>query len=219
MNPHMKTPVTFLGDMSGEAEVAVVLLHGRRQTEEDTFRVGERIGLDNVLYALPSAQERTWYPHGFMAALEDNQPWLNYGLETLAATVAALEERGFSRHKIVFMGFSQGACLAAEFVYRNPDRWGGLVAFTGGLFGPKGMIWEGAGSFDEMPVFLGTSDVDSWVPLERVRDSAEVFINMGASVDMRVYPGMEHKVNRDELEAARAMLSKMLVQETAVECA
>ena len=91
--------------------------------------------------------------------------------------------------RIVLLGFSQGACLAQEFAVRHARRYGGVVAFSGGLIGPPGTAWNDPGSFDGMPVFLGCSDVDAHIPKARVDESAAVFERMGASVTKRLYPG------------------------------
>jgi predicted esterase len=58
-------------------------------------------------------------------------------------------------------------------------------------------------------VFLGCSDVDSHVPKTRVDESAEVFGRMGAAVTERIYPGMGHLVNDDEIAFARALLGTL----------
>jgi len=58
-------------------------------------------------------------------------------------------------------------------------------------------------------VFLGCSDRDPHVPAWRVQETAEVLERMGAEVDLRLYPGLGHTVNDDELQAARALLQRM----------
>jgi predicted esterase len=81
------------------------------------------------------------------------------------------------------------------------------VGLSGGLIGPPGTPREYAGTFDGTPVFLGCSDIDPHIPVERVHESAEVFRRMGAHVDERIYPGMGHTVNYDEAKAVRALLA------------
>ncbi|HEX4935462.1 MAG TPA: hypothetical protein VFV33_19915, partial [Gemmatimonadaceae bacterium] len=93
-----------------------------------------------------------------------------------------------------------------EFAARNARRYGALIGFSGGLIGPDGTSRAYEGALDGTPVFLGCSDIDSHIPLTRVHESAEVLARLGGVVDERIYPGMGHLVNDDEIAAARALL-------------
>jgi predicted esterase len=118
--------------------------------------------------------------------------------------------RGIQKDRIVLLGFSQGACLTAEFAARHADRFGGAIILSGGLIGPHGTKWDYPGSLASTPVFLGCSDVDAHVPKTRVDESAQVFARMGAHVTERIYPGMGHTVNEDEIASARAVMDGIL---------
>jgi predicted esterase len=139
--------------------------------------------------------------------MERNEPWLSSALEQLGALVAHVEAAGVPAERIVLLGFSQGACLATEFAARNARRYGGVVAFSGGLIGPPGTPRDYSGSFAGTPVFLGCSDRDPHIPRERVDESAAVLERLGAAVTERIYPAMGHTVNEDEIEAARGILA------------
>src|SRR5207247_3256523 len=117
-----------------------------------------------------------------------------------------LGHQGVTPGRIGVLGFSQGACLTLEFAARHARRYAAIAGLSGGLIGPPGTPRDYAGSLDGTPVFLGCSDVDAHIPLERVHESSEVFRRLGASVDERVYPGMGHLVNLDEIEAITALL-------------
>lgn len=209
-NPHLREPAITAGPAPGLVKAAAILIHGRGQTPEYMFGIADRIGLAGMPYIAAAAADRSWYPNKFMEPRESNQPYLDHALASLDALVGELGELGLRNEDIVFVGFSQGACLACEYVYRRPAQWGGLVAFTGGLIGPPGSEWPTPHGLAGVPVFLGNSDVDPWVPLSRMRETADVFRATGASVEERVYPGMEHLVNDDEIGEARAILSRLL---------
>jgi predicted esterase len=117
-----------------------------------------------------------------------------------------LEGEGIAAARIALMGFSQGACLAQEFAARHARRYHTVIGLSGGLIGPPGTPRSYAGTFESTPVFLGCSDIDPHVPVERVHESADVFRRMNAIVDERVYPRMGHTVNGDEIDAVRALL-------------
>ncbi len=176
------------------------------------LELASRIALPALACVAPAAPANTWYPEGFMAPLEKNQPHLDEALARVDSLVLALAAIGHAPENIAFVGFSQGACLACEYVFRHPRRYGALVALTGGLIGPAGELKPPAGDLNGTPVLLATADPDAWVPVARVRETAEVFRRMNARVDERVYPGLEHGVNDEEIAAARAVLMPLSVR-------
>jgi predicted esterase len=185
------------------------MMHGRNHSPNIILELAERINLPSFTYLAPAAAQNTWYPSGFMDKFEVNEPYLSYALEVYDQRVTDLVSRGYAREKIVLIGFSQGACLTAEYAVRHAARYGAIIIFTGGLIGPPGTQWAYDGSFHNTPVFLGSSDVDAWVPLARVQQSAVIFKKMGAEVTERIYPGMEHLVNDDEIAFARAIMERI----------
>ena len=191
------------------AKAAAILIHGRGATPELMLPLAEAFGRDDVRYVAPRATGNTWYPNSFLAPIEANEPWLSSALALVGALVARLEDEEFETSKVAIIGFSQGACLATEFAARNARRYGAVIALTGGLIGPPGTPRDYSGSLDGTPVFLGSSDVDPHVPLERIEETDAVLTRLGATVDKRIYPGFGHSVNEDEVMAARAMLEAM----------
>jgi predicted esterase len=197
----------FAGAPEQDASAAAVLLHGRWQSPGYMIEVAGRVAAPDVAYVAPPAPGGTWYPQTFLAPYEENRAGLERALARVEAEVRGLEARGWSRDRIAFIGFSQGACLACEYVWRNPGRWAGLVAFTGGLVGPAGHPWPVTGSMQGTPVLLSNGDADPWVPWSRVEETAQAFRAAGAAVETRLYPGREHLVSDDEAALARAMLA------------
>ena len=145
-----------------------------------------------------------------MAETAGNEPGLSSGLAVIGGLVRSIEAQGVPRRRIILLGFSQGACLSSEFAVRHASRYGGVVALSGGLIGPPGTVWNYPGSFEGTPVFLGCSDVDSHIPKARVDESAVVFSDLGATVTERIYPGMGHQVNEDELEFVRRLMAEVV---------
>lgn len=193
-----------------EATAAVILVHGRGATAESMLPLADAFGRDDVACLAPQAAGRTWYPQSFLAPIEANEPHLSSALALLAALFARLDADGFPADQVGLVGFSQGACLSSEFIARNPRRYGFVAALTGGLIGPEETPRDYAGSLDGTPVFLGSSDVDPHVPLQRVHETAAVLKRLGAEVDARVYPGMAHTVNEDEVEAVKDLLNGLV---------
>ena len=187
----------------------VVMLHGRGAGPENILDLVPQLARPQFEYVAPAAPDRTWYPYSFMADVAKNEPSLSNALATVRGAVGDAESRGVPLSKIILLGFSQGACLATEFMIRNASRFGGLIAFSGGAIGPPGTTWNYPGDLSGTPVFFGCSDVDAHVPEARVRESAAVCERMGANVTTRIYPGMGHLVNDDEIASARALLDSL----------
>jgi predicted esterase len=173
---------------------------------QDMIGLYEALDVPAAAALAPEAAGHTWYPHSFLAPIELNQPQLDSALRRVASIVGNLVGRGIASERIALVGFSQGACLAAEYVARHPRRYGALIALTGGLIGPPGIARSEDGSLHGTPVLLGTGDPDPHVPFRRVQETAEVFKRMGAAVDLRRYEVMAHTINDDELHAARLMI-------------
>lgn len=205
MPPHDGQPVVTAGAPLGTSPV-VVMVHGRNAGPENILDLARRFSHPELTYLAPAAAGRTWYPHSFMANIDSNEPGVSSGIAVIASLVTRIEAAGVPAERIVFGGFSQGACLLSEFAIRHARRFGGVLIFSGGAIGAAGTTWHFDGRFEATPVFLGCSDVDSHVPAARVRETAEVFARMGADVTTRIYPGMGHLVNEDEIVHARAIL-------------
>lgn len=206
-DPHAGQPVLRRGPAAAQARVAVILVHGRGDSAAGILGLADELAVPDVTWVAPNAAGHTWYPHSFLSPMAQNEPGLSSGLGVIAALLTALGTEGVPPERVVLMGFSQGACLAQEFAARHARRYHAIVGLSGGLIGPPGTPRDYTGTFTGTPVFLGCSDIDPHIPVERVRESAEVFRRMGARVDERIYPRMGHTVNYDELEAVRALLT------------
>lgn len=205
--PHAGQPILSVGPPPAEDGGALVLIHGRGATAESILDLAGYLAHPRLAYLAPQAINNTWYPYSFMEPMERNEPYLSSALALVGDVVARVEAAGVPSERIFLGGFSQGACLAGEFVARNARRYGGLLMFSGGLIGPVGTPREYTGSLAGTPVFLGCSDVDPHIPLARVRETAEVLARLGAEVDTRIYPRMGHTINQDEIDAAAALLA------------
>lgn len=191
------------------ARGAVVMLHGRGASSADILTLVPELAQTDLTFWAPQAAGFSWYPQRFLAPLPANEPALSSALALVAGLVDELAEHGIPPERTALLGFSQGACLALESALRRPRRYGAVVAFTGGLIGPPGTTWTAPGSLAGTPVFLGASDRDPHVPRERVEESGQVLERYGATVDLRIYPGLGHTVVEDELEAARMLLARL----------
>lgn len=206
--PHQGQRLLAAGLPLSEAKAALILVHGRGATAPSILELGRELYHPDYAYLAPQARGNTWYPHSFLAPIQNNEPELSSALAVLGQLMEDLEGRGIPAERVVIGGFSQGACLASEFVARNPRRYGGLLVFSGGLIGPPGTPRDYRGSLEGMPAFIGCSDVDFHIPKERVEETAGILEGLGATVTMRVYPNMGHTINQDEIAHGRRLLEE-----------
>lgn len=207
-HPHQGSPLLRKGIELANAGSALILLHGRSASAQDIIGLSREFSLPGDMIVLaPQAAGSIWYPHRLVDPLESNEPYLTSALRRVSEVVEMLEQVGIPAELILIGGFSQGASLAIEFVLRSGRRWGGLLAFSGGYIWPLGQPRGLAGSLAGTPVFLGCSDKDPFIPLARVEETATLLQAMGAQVDKHIYPGMEHTVNQEEIDAAQQIIT------------
>ena len=214
-HPHGNEPVLMAGAPLEQATGAIIAVHGRGAGAEDIIALANEIAPPGAAILAPQAAGNTWYPYRFIEPIERNEPYLSSALRVVSDLVSQLGEQGIPPERVALLGFSQGACLALESAARNARRYAGVIGFSGGLIGPPGTVFDFAGSLQGTPVFIGSSDVDPHIPKERVEESALALERLGAEVDARLYPGMGHAINRDELDAARVILNGALEPSTA----
>jgi len=205
---HLGSEEVSFGPELEEAESAVVLIHGRGDSAQGILALAPELQAPRTALLAPQAVGFSWYPYSFLSEVELNEPWLSSALDRVEAAVTAVSTV-IPKERVVLMGFSQGACLALEFAARNTRRYGGVVAFSGGLIGPDGTPRDYPGSLEGTPVFLGCSDVDAHIPVSRVHESAHVLEGLGGMVDERIYPGMGHTVNGEEIAWASKLLTSL----------
>lgn len=206
-DPHADQPVATAGVPLAAADVAVLMCHGRGATAEGILDLAAEFDRVDAAYLAPQAARNTWYPHPFLAELDDNEPWLSSALRTVGRTLDRIRDAGIPTERTVLLGFSQGACLAVEYAARNPRRYGGLVVLSGGLIGPPDITRDYTGCLDGTPVFIGCSDRDPHIPLERVHETSSVLTSLGATVTEEIYPNMGHGVVPDELDQVRDLIA------------
>jgi predicted esterase len=206
-DPHVGQPVLTAGAPLTTALVAVVMIHGRGASADSILTLAPVLAMDGVTFLAPQAAGGTWYPYSFMAPIAANEPGITSGMRAIARVLEQIAGAGIPPERTVLLGFSQGACLATEYVARHAHRYAGVACLSGGLIGPEETPRDYPGSLDGTPVFLGCSDVDGHIPAERVSESADVLRRLGGEVIMRLYANMGHTINDDEIETVRTMLT------------
>ena len=204
---HKKNIVTAGKELSATSKV-LIMLHGRGGSAEDILGFATHLNVADFTLFAPEATNNTWYPYSFMAPPKENEPWLSSALGLIKDLVGDIQNKGVPAENIFFTGFSQGACLTLEYVTRNANKYGGVAAFTGGLIGDKIYGENYKGDFQSTPVFIGSSNPDPHVPVERVYATTNILKGMNAVVTEKIYDNMGHTINEDEINNANKLVFK-----------
>lgn len=209
---HQGQPVRAHGEPLRQARAAMIMLHGRGGQARDILSLAPLLERPGFAYLAPEAGGHSWYPASFLAPTAENEPDLSSALAVVADLLDQVQEAGIPPRRTILLGFSQGACLALEFAARHPRLYGGVAGLAGGLIGTDEELRRHTGSLEGTPVFLGCSDVDPFIPKERVHATAVALRDLGADVTTRLYPGLDHIINQDELDFVRAMMAALTAQ-------
>lgn len=207
MYTHQHNIVTT-GIPVASAKKAIIFIHGRGASAADILSLSDHLGLTDAALFAPQASHNSWYPYSFMAPVKENQPALDSALELIKNLVKEIEAAGIPQEQIYFLGFSQGACLTLEYLGRNAGKYGGAVAFTGGLIGKEINMQNYKGDFKKTPVLITTGDPDPHVPVSRVEVTEGILQKMGAAVTVKIYPGRVHTIGKMEIELAKKLIFK-----------
>lgn len=199
-------PVAQAGRPLDQAKKVVIMLHGRGDRATNFLSLSPQLPQEDTVFLAPQAIQNTWYPYSFLEPLENNEPQLSLSLSGIHELVDNLKGLGFRASQLYFLGFSQGACLSLEYCARHAQPYGGVIAFTGGLLGDTVDVSNYQGDFEQTPVFIGSSDHDPHVPEKRIEQSEVILQGMNARVQKKIYPGLGHTINEDELDIARQMI-------------
>jgi predicted esterase len=206
---HQDMPVAHYGAKTKSATAAMILLHGRGARAQDILALAHEFHAPHVAFLAPQAANNTWYPNRFIAPVASNEPWLSSALAVVDELVASLVVAGTPHTRIGLLGFSQGGCLATEYAARQPRRYAAVIGLSAGLIENGDQPRAYTGDLAGTPVLLGCSDVDFHISLERVARTAQIFTALGAVVDKRIYPGMGHTINQDEIDAIQRLLDAL----------
>jgi phospholipase/carboxylesterase len=195
-----KRNILAAGTPVDQAEKVMIFIHGRGGDARGILEIAGSLNVEGFALLAPQATGNTWYPYSFLSPVEMNEPWLSSAITTIHELIDEIVEAGIRTENIYLLGFSQGACLTLESAARKAQRYGGIMAFTGGLIGEEIDRSNYLGNFGGTPVFIGSGDPDPHIPVSRVKESNLVLTDMGAKLTEKIYPGIPHTIIQDEID-------------------
>jgi phospholipase/carboxylesterase len=187
------------------SEVTCIVVHGRGQTPADMQRmIVSHFDVPGVRFVLPKSDGAGWYAARAIDPLtEVTRAELATGLDMLAGRVA------LAKGPVVLAGFSQGACLCAEYLLRHGPVAGACL-FTGCRVGTAEDDLPLA-PLGAMPIYATGGDADPWIPATAFHRLLADLTTAGARVRSDLFPGRPHAVTRTELKALARMLDRVLL--------
>jgi predicted esterase len=130
--------------------------------------------------------------------------------EELAGFIAdAAKEYGFDQRKLIAVGFSNGANIAASLLLSRPESLGGAVLFRAMVpFEPETPASPAAGPAGGTPVLLSNGRLDPLVSPSETERLATLLRAAGASVKVELQPA-GHNLTGNDITVARAWLSSL----------
>lgn len=208
---HANEPVEYHGMRLDLAQVAVIMVHGRGGGTESILPLRTHIKRDDVAFIAPQARDKSWYPHPFTTPRAQNDPGASDALQRITDMLQETQDAGVPLARTILLGFSQGAIIVLEYAARNPQRYGGVIALSGGLLGADADLTGYAGSLQGTPIFIGSSEGDTLIPVERVRRSASILQALGAQVALRIYEDDRHTMRGDQIDILREAIDLLAV--------
>jgi predicted esterase len=205
----LKSPIEHGADW-GEAEAFAILMHGHGDSAEDMRLFAMAIDCPKVRYILPEAEDGTWYPKSLTEPFEENEPKLKQSLAVYSEIVENLRKRNIPLDRIVPGGFSQGACLTAEFLVRYPRSYGGAMILTGGLIDIAAIGRRPGSGLLAVPVYVSGSEMDAVIPVDRTRGAIKTLQQGGALIRSHVFTDRAHEISDDEIAEAGKLLADVI---------
>jgi len=202
-------PLEFGADWP-QARAALIFMRGHGQTPEDLRDLAAEIACEGLRYLFPRAESEGWFPNSFLEPVEENQPWLGQALAHLAAVIESVRGRGLGLERIVLGGFSQGACVAAEFLVRNPRSYGGALILSGGLMDVAAIGRRPGSGLLAVPIYVSASEADGQAAVDRARATIKTLQAGGALIRSHIFPDRPHIIGDDEIIEARKLLTEAM---------
>jgi len=213
---HQNQTIYRVGKSLREAKKALILLHGRGAIAQSILPLAGELGATDFAIVAPQAKDKSWYPNPSLSPRTHNEPHLGSAMTVLAGIIQGLNDADIPTENIALAGFAQGACVAAEFVANNPQRYCALIMFSGGLIGLGPSLTLSmyqkeryTGSLNATPVFMGCSDIDPSMPIDRFQKSGHILNELGADVTLKTYMNRERTIIFDEVEQAKSILAQI----------
>ncbi|HEX6710913.1 MAG TPA: alpha/beta hydrolase [Rubrobacter sp.] len=191
-----------------ESGPTLLLLHGTGGNEEDLIPLGQELAPGAAILSPRGKVSEFGAPRFFRRLAEgvfDHEDLLFRTHELAEFVEAASEEYGFDPSKLVAVGYSNGANIAASTILLHPGLLRAAVLFRAMVpFEP-----ETTPDLSGMTVFIAAGRRDRMIPPDNAQRLAEILAEAGADVDLR-WRDTGHPLTYEEVGGAKEWLSDAL---------
>jgi phospholipase/carboxylesterase len=186
----------------------LLLLHGTGGNEEDLIPLGQELLPGAAILSPRGKVSEYGAPRFFRRLAEgvfDHEDLLFRTHELAAFIEGAADAYGFDRSKIIAVGYSNGANVAASTILLHPGLLRAAVLFRAMVpFEP-----EVAPDLTRMPIFVAAGRMDRMIPQDNTQRLAEILSGAGADVDLR-WRNVGHPLTYEEVGEAKDWVAGML---------
>jgi len=193
--------------------VTLLMLHGTGGDENDLLPLGNELWPGAALLGVRGKVLENGMPRFFRRFSEGvfDVEDLKYRTDELAEFIQSASERyNFSTKKLIAVGYSNGANIAASLILLHPHNLAAAVLFRAMVpFTPE-IIRD----FSNLSIFIGAGERDRIVPRTQPEELAGIFESGGADVTLFWRRG-GHELGTDDVEAAKNWLAEEKIQKRA----
>jgi len=206
--------------ISDNANASIIWLHGLGADGHDFEPITNALQLPGVRFVLPHApyrpvsinngyEMRAWFDiYGLDADSPQDETGIRQSQREIEALIEAEKARGIAAEHIVLAGFSQGGAIALHTALRHPEPLAGALVLSSWLPLKTRLQDEAHTANRQLPIFMAHGNLDTIVPLQTAKVSAQLLTAEGYPLTWREYP-MAHSVSDEELVDIRQFLQTM----------
>lgn len=118
-----------------------------------------------------------------------------------------LQRFSLTRKDLFLIGFSQGGMMSMYQGFSSPEKFAGVISFSGKLVLPEILDEE---TLSQPDLCLIHGEADPVVPFENFRDAEEILIDSGVAFEAHSVPGLEHSIDISGVMAAQKFIKKLI---------
>jgi phospholipase/carboxylesterase len=194
----------------GSSERTLLLLHGTGGNERDLIPLGRALEDTASLLSPRGKVLENGMPRFFRRLAEgvfDTEDLRRRTNELAEFVIAAAQHYKINRNRLVAVGYSNGANIAASMLLLRPEVFSAGILFRAMV----PLIPEKEPDLSSTRVWIGAGKFDPIIPGSQTQQLAKLLRGAGANVVVRYFES-GHELTREDIDAARQWLIDVEMQ-------